>query len=160
MIFGYKQKGKQAEKALNVFLGTAYEESLQIAASRTKTELHSLYEGIYHFGQIPVQLFLKPHPKKLEKEKPASIFDKFTSQSLDSKSNKRTEIIGHVYALFMTNKYLICVKSNENSKRLYLVKKKWKQEQFEFKIDGNSAKEFELRDCSLLDIDTWGERSQ
>ncbi|CAG9323175.1 NBEAL1_4 [Blepharisma stoltei] len=162
LIFGCKQKGKNAEKALNVYLGTAYEESLTKfdSSNMTKHEKRPLYEGIYHFGQVPVQLFTKSHPKRVLKEKPLSVFDKYNDFTLHPCINSRAEITGKVYAIFTTQKFLLAVKAIENNKKWFLVKIKWKQDQNELRIDSSSSKECELKDFRPLNIENWEEKYQ
>jgi len=64
LIFGYKQQGPEAVKSHNVFFYLTYYGSVDVASIedeglRTATELQ-----IAHFGQCPMQLFWKPHPRK------------------------------------------------------------------------------------------------
>lgn len=68
LIFGYKQRGKEAEKALNTFYYLTYEDMINLEtitdpATRAATETQ-----LIHFGQTPSQLFLKPHPQRLNRE--------------------------------------------------------------------------------------------
>lgn len=64
MIFGYRQRGKEAEKALNVFYYLTYEDQVDLD-SITDPSLRSATEAqVIHFGQTPSQLFVKPHPKR------------------------------------------------------------------------------------------------
>jgi len=64
LIFGFKQRGPEAEKAHNVFYHLTYYEPDDLAKVedhniRTEIELH-----ISDFGHCPSQLFLRPHPQK------------------------------------------------------------------------------------------------
>lgn len=64
LIFGYKQRGPDAEKANNIFYHLSYYDSDDLAKIddeilRTEIELH-----IADFGSCPTQLFLHPHPSK------------------------------------------------------------------------------------------------
>mmetsp|Transcript_5749 Transcript_5749/g.5656 ORF Transcript_5749/g.5656 Transcript_5749/m.5656 type:complete len:85 (+) Transcript_5749:399-653(+) len=83
----------------------------------TKKEKRPLYEGIYHFGQVPVQLFTKSHPKRVLKEKPLSVFDKYNDFALHPTINSRAEVSGKVYAIFTTPRFLLAVKAIENNKK-------------------------------------------
>jgi hypothetical protein len=65
LIFGYKQKGKEAEKALNVFYHLTYEDEVDLKILDDPTTKISYESQIVHFGQTPSQLFLKPHPARL-----------------------------------------------------------------------------------------------
>ncbi|KAL4341446.1 hypothetical protein GQ457_08G021180 [Hibiscus cannabinus] len=64
LIFGYKQRGKAAEKAANVFYHYTYEGSVDIDAVTDPSMKASILAQINHFGQTPKQLFLKPHVKR------------------------------------------------------------------------------------------------
>mmetsp|Transcript_22706 Transcript_22706/g.34653 ORF Transcript_22706/g.34653 Transcript_22706/m.34653 type:complete len:1674 (+) Transcript_22706:80-5101(+) len=69
IIFGFKQRGPEAEKANNVFYHLSYYDSDDLANIedqnlRTEIELH-----IAAFGSCPTQLFLQPHPiKKVDRK--------------------------------------------------------------------------------------------
>ncbi|KAJ3447163.1 beige/beach-related [Anaeramoeba flamelloides] len=66
LIFGYKQKGKEAVKAVNVFYYLTYENAVNIDKINDPTEKQSILDQIENFGQTPSQLFKKkPHPKRL-----------------------------------------------------------------------------------------------
>ncbi|KAE8685031.1 WD repeat and FYVE domain-containing protein 3-like isoform X2 [Hibiscus syriacus] len=64
LIFGYKQRGKAAEKAANVFYHYTYEGSVDIDTVTDPSMKASILAQINHFGQTPKQLFLKPHVKR------------------------------------------------------------------------------------------------
>nr|GMD66858.1 protein SPIRRIG isoform X2 [Ipomoea batatas] len=64
LIFGYKQRGKAAEKAVNVFYHYTYEGSVDIDSVTDPAMKASILAQINHFGQTPKQLFLKPHVKR------------------------------------------------------------------------------------------------
>jgi len=64
LIFGFKQQGPESIKARNVFFYLTYYGSVDVAsiedeALRTATELQ-----IAHFGQCPMQIFVRPHGHK------------------------------------------------------------------------------------------------
>ncbi|PPD93081.1 hypothetical protein GOBAR_DD09975 [Gossypium barbadense] len=61
LIFGYKQRGKAAEEAVNVFYHYTYEGSVDIDSVTDPSMKASILAQINHFGQTPKQLFLKPH---------------------------------------------------------------------------------------------------
>ncbi|KAE8679627.1 WD repeat and FYVE domain-containing protein 3-like isoform X2 [Hibiscus syriacus] len=69
LIFGYKQRGKAAEKAANVFYHYTYEGSVDIDAVKDPSMKASILAQINHFGQTPKQLFLKPHVKRRPERK-------------------------------------------------------------------------------------------
>ncbi|XVF32502.1 hypothetical protein REPUB_Repub17cG0088500 [Reevesia pubescens] len=64
LIFGYKQRGKAAEEAINVFYHYTYEGSVDIDSVTDPSMKASILAQINHFGQTPKQLFLKPHVKR------------------------------------------------------------------------------------------------
>ncbi|KAG8098122.1 hypothetical protein GUJ93_ZPchr0013g33768 [Zizania palustris] len=64
LIFGYKQRGKAAEDATNVFYHYTYEGNVDIDAVSDPTMKASILAQINHFGQTPKQLFQKPHPQR------------------------------------------------------------------------------------------------
>ncbi|XP_033226844.1 protein FAN-like isoform X2 [Belonocnema kinseyi] len=64
LIFGYKQKGIEAEKANNVFFHLCYEGAVDLDTIRDINDRHGLEVQIMEFGQIPKQIFTLPHPKR------------------------------------------------------------------------------------------------
>ncbi|KAK9146565.1 hypothetical protein Sjap_006468 [Stephania japonica] len=64
LIFGYKQRGKAAEEAVNVFYHYTYEGNVDIDSVTDPAMKASILAQINHFGQTPKQLFLKPHVKR------------------------------------------------------------------------------------------------
>ncbi|GAB2298246.1 hypothetical protein Dimus_032316 [Dionaea muscipula] len=64
LIFGYKQRGKVAEEAVNVFYHYTYEGNVDIDSVTDPAMKASILAQINHFGQTPKQLFLKPHVKR------------------------------------------------------------------------------------------------
>ncbi|KAK4776809.1 hypothetical protein SAY86_005497 [Trapa natans] len=64
LIFGYKQRGKAAEEAVNVFYHYTYEGSVDIDLVTDPAMKASILAQINHFGQTPKQLFQKPHVKR------------------------------------------------------------------------------------------------
>ncbi|KAM0936615.1 putative transcription factor WD40-like family [Dioscorea sansibarensis] len=64
LIFGYKQRGKAAEDAVNVFYHYTYEGNVDIDSVSDPAMKASILAQINHFGQTPKQLFLKPHVKR------------------------------------------------------------------------------------------------
>ena len=68
LLWGYKQRGEEAEKAHNTFLPNLYENAwdgpqVNINVKQIKTFLNMI-------GQIPPRLFTVPHPKKQTKNSP------------------------------------------------------------------------------------------
>jgi hypothetical protein len=64
LIFGYKQLGEEAAKALNVFHYLSYEGAVELDKISDHVELEATIGIINNFGQTPQQLFKKPHPKR------------------------------------------------------------------------------------------------
>ena len=64
LIFGYKNKGKEAELAHNVFIETSYQEGIDLK----KVENKDLYLRYAEFGLIPNQIMSKECEKKMKKE--------------------------------------------------------------------------------------------
>lgn len=67
LIFGYKQTGKAAETANNVFLPSSYEGNIKIELINDPIERKALKIQIAEYGQTPKQLFSSPHPQRKEK---------------------------------------------------------------------------------------------
>ncbi|CAK9291092.1 unnamed protein product [Gordionus sp. m RMFG-2023] len=64
LIFGYKQRDSAAIEAVNVFHYLFYEGSSDIFMIDDPMEKNAIVGFINNFGQIPSQLFKKPHPTK------------------------------------------------------------------------------------------------
>lgn len=65
LIFGYKQRGKAAEMANNLFYHLCYEGSVELDNIFDLEERLALEVQIGEFGQVPKQLFTSPHPARL-----------------------------------------------------------------------------------------------
>jgi hypothetical protein len=68
LIFGYKQRGKAAEEALNVFYYTSYEGAVDPDSATTEAERAAQEGMIREFGQTPSQLLTTPHPQRMTRE--------------------------------------------------------------------------------------------
>eukprot|EP01155_Anaeramoeba_flamelloides_P023549 Anaeramoba_flamelloidesa807776_78.p1 GENE.a807776_78~~a807776_78.p1 ORF type:complete len:701 (+),score=207.42 a807776_78:51-2153(+) len=64
LIFGYKQRGEEAVKALNVFYYLTYQDKANLEKITDLKQQLSIRTQIQHYGQCPNQLFNKPHPKR------------------------------------------------------------------------------------------------
>ncbi|XP_066149954.1 WD repeat and FYVE domain-containing protein 3 [Euwallacea fornicatus] len=64
LIFGYKQHGQPAVEAVNVFHHLFYEGNVDIYNIDDPLKKNATIGFINNFGQIPKQLFKKPHPSK------------------------------------------------------------------------------------------------
>ncbi len=62
LIFGYKQQGDEAVANYNVYYYLTYENNNSEENEFDEVHKKSCEAQIVHFGQIPPQLFDKPHP--------------------------------------------------------------------------------------------------
>uniref|UniRef100_A0A061R8P8 Beach domain-containing protein n=1 Tax=Tetraselmis sp. GSL018 TaxID=582737 RepID=A0A061R8P8_9CHLO len=65
LIFGYKQRGREAVEANNVFHPLTYEGAVDLDAVSDPMERRALEVQINEFGQTPRQLFTSPHPPRI-----------------------------------------------------------------------------------------------
>lgn len=65
LIFGYKQRGKEAISANNVFFYITYEGTVDIDKIVDPVQQHAMQDQIAYFGQTPSQLLTTPHIKKM-----------------------------------------------------------------------------------------------
>ena len=64
LIFGYKQRGKNADLANNLFYHLCYEGSVDLDKIQDLEQRYALEIQIGEFGQVPKQLFTSPHPQR------------------------------------------------------------------------------------------------
>lgn len=64
LIFGYKQQGENAINAVNVFHYLSYSGSIDLDSIHDEHEKAVIVSIIHNFGQTPLQIFKKQHPKK------------------------------------------------------------------------------------------------
>lgn len=64
LIFGYKQRGKDAVSANNVFFYITYEGTVDIDKITDPVQQRATQDQIAYFGQTPSQLLTVPHMKK------------------------------------------------------------------------------------------------
>ena len=83
LIFGYKQRGLEAEKALNLFVHLTYDGAVDIDAISDPILKASTISQINNFGQTPSQLFTKPHPKR---QVPDYFISSSSNSNIDSSS--------------------------------------------------------------------------
>ncbi|XP_063441618.1 protein FAN-like isoform X2 [Mytilus trossulus] len=72
LIFGYKQRGEEAEKADNVFYYMTYEGAVDLDSISDPNERARMEIQIMEFGQTPKQLFKTQHPQKFQHPSPQS----------------------------------------------------------------------------------------
>ncbi|KAL6981844.1 BEACH domain-containing protein C2 [Sarracenia purpurea var. burkii] len=65
LIFGYKQRGKEAILANNVFFYITYEGTVDIDKISDPVQQRATQDQIAYFGQTPSQLLTVPHLKKM-----------------------------------------------------------------------------------------------
>ncbi|XP_055695703.1 neurobeachin-like protein 1 [Lutzomyia longipalpis] len=65
LIFGYKQKGRAAIEALNVFYYCSYEGAVDLDKITDAKEREAIEGMINNFGQTPSQLLREAHPRRL-----------------------------------------------------------------------------------------------
>lgn len=65
LIFGYKQRGKEAVLANNVFFYITYEGTVDIDKILDPVQQRATQDQIAYFGQTPSQLLTVPHLKKM-----------------------------------------------------------------------------------------------
>lgn len=73
LVFGFKQLGKDAEEAQNVFMALTYEAEVNVDDIEDDDERAAMLSQILNFGQTPSQLFDTPHPRKVVPSKLASL---------------------------------------------------------------------------------------
>uniref|UniRef100_A0A669DKR3 Neurobeachin n=1 Tax=Oreochromis niloticus TaxID=8128 RepID=A0A669DKR3_ORENI len=64
LIFGYKQRGPEATRALNVFHYLTYEGSVNLDSITDPLLREATEAQIQSFGQTPSQLLIEPHPPR------------------------------------------------------------------------------------------------
>lgn len=103
LVFGYKQRGEYAIQSLNVFHHLSYAGAIDLDRVEDVREKSVIISTIHNFGQTPLQIFYKPHPKKWESlphiKFDANSFDKIPIRRLNTKvndtSNKPCELMFH-----------------------------------------------------------------
>nr|XP_027200163.1 neurobeachin-like [Dermatophagoides pteronyssinus] len=64
LIFGYKQRGPEAVRAVNVFYYLTYEGNIDLSSIGDQSIREAIETQIRHFGQTPSQLTTDPHPPR------------------------------------------------------------------------------------------------
>ncbi|XP_038673773.1 neurobeachin a isoform X3 [Scyliorhinus canicula] len=64
LIFGYKQRGPEAVRALNVFHYLTYEGSVNLDSITDSGIREAMEAHIQNLGQMPSQLLIEPHPPR------------------------------------------------------------------------------------------------
>ncbi|XP_076960004.1 protein SPIRRIG-like [Bidens hawaiensis] len=110
LIFGYKQRGKAAEEAVNVFYHYTYEGSVDIDAVTDPAMKASILAQINHFGQTPKQLFQRAHPKRKSNKKPPVNPLKYSNYLVPHEVRKSASSIAQI--LTLNDKILIVGPNN------------------------------------------------
>ena len=64
LIFGYKQRGPEAVRAVNVFYYLTYEGMINFDAITNPNDRKLLEKQMINLGQVPAQLLTEPHPPR------------------------------------------------------------------------------------------------
>ncbi|RLM79604.1 BEACH domain-containing protein B [Panicum miliaceum] len=64
LIFGYKQRGKPAVEAANIFYYLTYEGAVDLENMDDMLQKSAIEDQIANFGQTPIQIFRKKHPRR------------------------------------------------------------------------------------------------
>ncbi|KAK8635516.1 hypothetical protein V6N13_004250 [Hibiscus sabdariffa] len=65
LVFGYKQRGREAISANNMFFHITYEGAVDIDKISDPVKQRAVQDAIAYFGQTPSQLLTVPHMKKM-----------------------------------------------------------------------------------------------
>ncbi|XP_073008552.1 BEACH domain-containing protein B isoform X1 [Typha latifolia] len=64
LVFGYKQRGKPAVEAANIFYYLTYEGAVDLENMDDVLQKSAIEDQIANFGQTPIQIFRKKHPRR------------------------------------------------------------------------------------------------
>ncbi|KAI4337584.1 hypothetical protein L6164_015981 [Bauhinia variegata] len=64
LVFGYQQRGKAAEEAANIFYYLTYEGAVDLETMEDDLQRAAIEDQIANFGQTPIQIFRKKHPRR------------------------------------------------------------------------------------------------
>ncbi|KAK8696551.1 hypothetical protein V6N13_001684 [Hibiscus sabdariffa] len=64
LVFGYDQRGKPAVEAANIFYYLTYEGAVDLDALEDDLQRSAIEDQIANFGQTPMQIFRKRHPRR------------------------------------------------------------------------------------------------
>ncbi|KAJ3424493.1 beige/beach-related [Anaeramoeba flamelloides] len=102
LTFGYKQRGEEAIKALNVFYHLTYEGAIDLDQITDPHKKKAIITQIQDFGQCPSQLLIKkPHPKRLSLEQISSEMLTWAIDSFDINNFYSIEIEPNFNILFI-----------------------------------------------------------
>ncbi|XP_072662463.1 WD repeat- and FYVE domain-containing protein 4 isoform X2 [Canis lupus baileyi] len=84
LIFGYKQQGSAAVEAVNTFHPYFYGDKMDLSSISDPLIRSTILGFVSNFGQVPKQLFTKPHPARTVAGKPSPGKDAVVPASLPS----------------------------------------------------------------------------
>ncbi|KAL4240237.1 WD repeat and FYVE domain-containing protein 3 [Mactra antiquata] len=120
LIFGYKQQGQPAVESVNVFHHLFYEGNVDIDSIDDPLKKNATIGFINNFGQIPKQIFRKPHPqKKLNLrgvELSSSMADRLFFHNVDNLKpcmQPVKELKSAVGQIMHTDRYVLAVEQNK-----------------------------------------------
>ncbi|KAK9669660.1 hypothetical protein RND81_13G146400 [Saponaria officinalis] len=122
LIFGYKQRGKAAEDAVNVFYHYTYEGNVDIDSVTDPVLKASILAQINHFGQTPKQLFQKPHIKRKIHRKPLHPL-KYSSHLSACEVQKNSSSITQI--VMVNEKIILAGRNNVLKPRTYAIYVAW-----------------------------------
>ncbi|XP_057532553.1 BEACH domain-containing protein B isoform X2 [Amaranthus tricolor] len=64
LVFGFKQRGKPAVEAANIFYYLTYEGAVDLESMEDELQRSAIEDQIANFGQTPIQIFRKKHPRR------------------------------------------------------------------------------------------------
>ncbi|XP_004680724.1 PREDICTED: WD repeat- and FYVE domain-containing protein 4 [Condylura cristata] len=82
LIFGYKQQGSASVEAVNTFHPYFYGDKMDLSSVSDPLIRSTILGFVSNFGQVPKQLFTKPHPARTAAGKPSPGKDVSTPASL------------------------------------------------------------------------------
>ncbi|KAK8897791.1 hypothetical protein M9Y10_000019 [Tritrichomonas musculus] len=65
LFWGFKQKGEEARKALNLYNPKMYDTAWNSQTEKDPQKRAEIESTMCHVGQIPIQMFTEPHPKRI-----------------------------------------------------------------------------------------------
>lgn len=87
LIWGYKQVGVEAENSENLYYHLCYEKNVDWSLYKNPFHKRAIDIQIAEYGQVPLQLFDHPHPKKRIKI-PAAMANQGYISIIKSKESK------------------------------------------------------------------------
>ena len=121
LIFGSKQKGKKAEEACNLFHPITYADIYEKLVIDAKDIFQKgYYCQAVHYGQVPEQIFVKPHPARRNCEVKLNVCEKILA-NLGFECIKKY-FSQEFFIVLSSSKYLIVVHSTD---RVYCTCFRW-----------------------------------